>query len=95
MPGLPYGNGSHDRAVDSGAGMKGVAGTVRENGEGGKKLMTTVYADPYQYARLIRISERTKIPSSHLIREGIDLLLMREGFFSDEGLESCRGGVAE
>ncbi|MCA9530443.1 MAG: ribbon-helix-helix domain-containing protein [Myxococcales bacterium] len=42
-----------------------------------KKISTTVYITPEQNERLKLLHERTKVPISVYIREGIDLVLDR------------------
>ena len=42
-----------------------------------KKLSTTIYIEPEQQERLKLLHERTKVPISVYIREGIDLVLAK------------------
>ena len=42
-----------------------------------KKISTTIYIEPEQSDRLKLLHERTKVPISVYIREGIDLVLKR------------------
>jgi hypothetical protein len=42
-----------------------------------KKISSTIYVTPEQSERLKLLSERTKVPASVYIREGIDLVLKR------------------
>jgi predicted DNA-binding protein len=40
-----------------------------------KKLSTTIYITPEQNAQLKLLNEKTKVPVSEYIRQGIDLVL--------------------
>jgi predicted DNA-binding protein len=42
-----------------------------------RKLSTTIYITPEQNDRLRQLHERTKVPISVYIREGIDLVLAK------------------
>lgn len=42
-----------------------------------RKLPITTTIEPHQYERLLELSERTGISRSHMIREGIDLVIRR------------------
>ena len=40
-----------------------------------KKVLSTIYLDKEQLARLNRLSEITRVPKAAYIREGIDIVL--------------------
>lgn len=42
-----------------------------------KKLSTTVYLTPEQFAQLKELKRKTRVPEAERIREGIDLVLAR------------------
>ena len=42
-----------------------------------KKISTTVYLTPTQYAQLKLLHDRTKVPMAELIRQGIDMVLTK------------------
>ncbi len=42
-----------------------------------RKLPITTTIEPRQYEQLLELSERTGISRSHMIREGIDLVIRR------------------
>lgn len=44
-----------------------------------KKISTTVYLESGQVAALRELSERTRVPMSEFIREGIDAVLAMRG----------------
>ena len=46
-----------------------------------KKVSTTVYITEEQNRKLKALNERTKVPVAEYIREGIDLVLKKNGTF--------------
>jgi hypothetical protein len=58
---------------------------------GERMVMKTCYPELEQYERLFQIASATKVPASVFIRQGIDLILTREGYIAPT-YEDC-GGV--
>jgi len=46
---------------------------------GRKKISTTIYITPEQNERLKQLHDKTKVPVAEYIRQGIDLVLEKQG----------------
>jgi predicted DNA-binding protein len=46
---------------------------------GRKKISTTIYITPEQNERLKLLHEKTKVPVAEYIRQGIDMVLEKQG----------------
>ena len=44
-----------------------------------KKISTTIYITPEQNERLKQLHEKTKVPVAEYIRQGIDMVLEKQG----------------
>jgi predicted DNA-binding protein len=45
----------------------------------GKQVITNVYLDPEVYAALKKLSETTGAPMAHYLREGVRMVLEKQG----------------
>jgi predicted DNA-binding protein len=53
-----------------------------------KKISIMIYPDPEPHARLVALSQATRVPLAVFVREGIDLVLEREELELEKKIET-------